>query len=133
MLLTDIEIGWIAGFVDGEGCFGISKHHCYVEVVNTKEDPIRFLYERFGGSLRFALRPDNSRQKPCWRWCVSGKEALIFTKVISEHLKVKKPQSELLLKYTVSISGKKLSKDIRDSRESIKSQMALLNKRGLLV
>jgi hypothetical protein len=70
------EIGWIAGFLEGEGYFtlvGSKKKTPRIEAVQVDISPIDRLYDRFGGKMWLEKRGGElgryrGNRQPCWKW-----------------------------------------------------------------
>lgn len=97
---------------------------------------MRWLAEEIGGQVDVHVPSTNKPHwKTCYRWRVSGKNAEAFVEAVLPHLRIKREQAELLLKFR-DIRGKgkalhgTLSPQQVDEREEIKKQMNALNKRG---
>lgn len=77
-----IEDSWLAGFVDGEGCFFISpwsakRGHLPGLSINLRADDVEILRECqrvFGGVIN--LRPGKGNRAPQYRWAVHSKTGL---------------------------------------------------------
>jgi hypothetical protein len=102
---TDLEIGWVAGIIDGEGHFAIKKsllHGRYLgftahlNVSNTN----RAILERFAKIVGFGTiykrTYRDSKRKPCFIWDAHGYHAVVVCRLVLAHL-VKREQAELLL------------------------------------
>ena len=99
--LTDGQIGYIAGFYEGEGCFAIInvtreksngdlRHHLRPFVGATQRDPIPLLYilETTGlGNVRYRKGNPPSGNPSYRHGCVSRSEILDFIKLIYPYLK----------------------------------------------
>lgn len=81
------EIGWIAGFLEGEGHFnlgGSKSKTPYVEATQVDVGPIDRLHNRFGGKIWQEQRGgtygrSKGNRQPCWRWqCVGSKSIQIM-------------------------------------------------------
>lgn len=100
--LTDFEIGYIAGIIDGEGCIFLRRYkggtHCNITVGNISEELIDWLAEKIlGGNKKVAHR---KIYRNCYYYVISSNHILIaLLQVIMPHLKVKKKQAELLLQF----------------------------------
>jgi hypothetical protein len=76
-LISALDIGWAAGFIEGEGCFDFSKtSSCRVRVSQIQRAPLDKLVELFGGSIWVAKRYVN-RHGPqvVWTWTAYGQTA----------------------------------------------------------
>lgn len=104
-----IDLGYIAGFFDGEGCIGIypNGHKASVcirvQVTQNESTSTKEMFEsfrkHFGGSV--------SRQKTKsnrWKlnWQLSGDKAIAFINQVRARLVVKKEQAELVVAWTKS-------------------------------
>lgn len=82
--VTDFELGWLSGIIDGEGCFTMSKgskggYNVGFKLVNTSKTLITKFQEiltKLGIKYHTysAFRADN--QRPAWRLEVNGPEKL---------------------------------------------------------
>lgn len=72
--MTDIELYWVAGLLEGEGCFNVSfagSFRVTVKCNMTDEDVIRRLHKIVGaGTVRGPVekKAQNGRGKPQWIW-----------------------------------------------------------------
>jgi hypothetical protein len=75
-MLTTPEIHWIAGFLEGEGCFYFSRSIC-IASNQVQKWPMERLHSWFGGSLLLNDRfsKDRPNDRPKWQWKISGKQA----------------------------------------------------------
>jgi len=87
--LTKEEIGWIAGFFQGEGSVRIENfrghYHGHICVSQDEIEPLEYLQKHFGGSIhrlgaKEALR-DNSQ------WKLHGLHALSFLRLVNPLIK----------------------------------------------
>lgn len=70
------DLGWIAGFIEGEGTFN-SRHAAYVGAVQVQREPLERLQRLCGGQI-YAMRPSpkcNGRAQPSFGWRVCGARA----------------------------------------------------------
>ena len=76
-------VGWVVGFVDGEGCFSVSIQRCRVvklgwqvfpEFVVTQgaksQSALQFLQQFFGCGRIFINRRRDNHKEPLYRFCV---------------------------------------------------------------
>ena len=65
-------INWIAGFLEGEGCFSIinANNTLGVRATSTDYDVLSYLQRAVPGSLIYG--PRQSSQKPYWVWSVTS-------------------------------------------------------------
>lgn len=120
-----IDLSYLAGYFDGEGCicYSAETNGVRVEVTNTYPLVLEEFMVRFGGSI---YRPDGRRVKgpkyrPCWRWYVCGEKALVFLAAMKEHLVEKSPQARLVL-------DRRASGMAKADRESLESDLKLMKR-----
>ena len=100
---------YAAGFFDGEGCVrierGVTKqgrayYALHVVVVNTYLPILREFQAAFGGVVKARHMGPN---KPQWRqsfmWRVCSRDAVKFLTVILPHLRQKREEAELAIKF----------------------------------
>lgn len=99
--LSDIERGYIAGLVDGEGSISVTRikqqsHHLgvMVSVCNTDVRMIDWLVERLGGRIKWQYGYDKGgtirQPKPIARWFACGRMAAALCRVIQPWLHTSK-------------------------------------------
>ena len=78
--LSDLELGWLVGILEGEGCFSFSKTQkgfwrFEVSVNMTDEDVIYALPRITGlGNIYGPQRKKKEHWKPSWKWAVVKEE-----------------------------------------------------------
>ena len=130
---SERQLIYLAGIMDGEGTFYISKefrHRMYV--VNTDERMIRWLKHNFGG-LTYKR---NSKKNPHWRtkleWVLVKAEIMEICEAIIPYLVCKKEQAEVMVKFRKSFTnsaGHHISEKTRDFRKLCYKEMKELNHR----
>jgi len=158
--LPKIELAYIAGLLDGEGCINIyrintpyirkvekrlqPKWVLSVSIYNTHYETIKWLYDNFGGYLQSRHRYkkpeqiENGKWKPSYAWKLAANKANDFLKRIVKYLRIKKEQVELAIKFQDNLCQfhrtKKVNKlsgaDI-EFREKCWLQMKMLNQKGV--
>ena len=102
----EISAEYIAGFFDADGSVGLylsrtcRKYKTYTVWVNICQlDPcvLRFLTERYSGTLRISKGRGNRRD--IWSWKINSKRALVFLRDIYPHLIGKKEQVRLVMEF----------------------------------
>lgn len=72
-MLTDCDIAWAAGFLEGEGCFALSRTTCTVTAAQVQREPLERLQKMFGGSIySCSARPG---RQPYFTWTLYGPNA----------------------------------------------------------
>lgn len=109
--LSEHEIGYLAGIMDGEGTIHISRpisrntdcksgiYQTYIAVTNTEITLLNWLQERIGGIIRSIPtdKKSNVIRKPIWRWYCPIVRITDFCKLMIPHSVIKRRQFELML------------------------------------
>lgn len=76
-----LDIGWIAGFIEGEGTFGCRGKTVFVSVSQVQKEPIDRLHAMLGGKVYRIEQMDGSRRMAFYKWFVHNEQArgLIMT------------------------------------------------------
>lgn len=98
--LSPIDIGWLAGFLEGEGCFTAPKthrpHHPRVYASSTDEDVLKYVFKITGLGHLYgpcAPHPNNTwGKKPRWDWRCNGVEAAQLMRVLLPYMKKRRGQ-----------------------------------------
>ncbi len=142
---------YIAGLFDGEGCITLSKVSRIKErhktptftlrarIRMTDKNIVNWLHTTIGGnyydarnSIGRKLKCPNS--KPYYEWGVACRNAIDFLIQIYPYLKVKRLQTEIAFKFGETFEykrGNQLSNDIVLKRNELRSEILILNHRGL--
>lgn len=106
LMVTNEELAYTAGIVDGEGSISIAKHkdgHNFnyvlqVAVDNASAWLIMWLDSTYGGSIS-RYKPKEQKHSEIFRWTTSGRGAMKFLEFILPYLQIKKPQAEIAIKF----------------------------------
>ena len=104
-MLSNFEIGWMAGFFDGDGNVAIGRalgdprakapyYSLMVTINNTKKEVLEYLWGIFGGSLK----PVKKRPR-IYVWVIQGEKAGEFLNLIYPHSKLKRKEIEIANKF----------------------------------
>ena len=133
---------YLAGLIDGEGCFGIDKRLrgkrwiCLTpnfQFSNTHKEIVEDLKDTFGiGTINLSKHPNRPNYKPCWNYRVNGFAVKKVIKYVLPYLRIKKEQAELVLKF-IEIREKewKKRKPYSPILFEIQRKVSLLNRRGV--
>ena len=92
---TDVWLAYIAGYIDGDGCFRWNQSSPEVSVTNCFPYTLHQLAASFGGSVRCY---DNKKKgRTYFQWRVYGEGAINLVKLLKPYLWEKLPQAELVL------------------------------------
>ena len=95
--MSNPDLIWAAGFIDGEGCFTIAKmthynsHRIRLTVGQSNPGPLQFLKGFFGGSLYGKNRH--------YTWEVTDAAAERVIRALRPYLKVKSDEADILLRF----------------------------------
>ena len=102
MKTNKIELAYIAGFFDGEGCVRINKrlrerwnpeYSLFLSIGQKDGFTLDWIKSLFGGNV-YQTKRDNS-----FTWTISNKKAYFFLKEIYPYSQYKKPQIELAIQF----------------------------------
>ena len=146
--MSKINLDYIAGFFDGEGCISITKraqrkenrspeYKPVVVVSNINREVLIFFKELFGGYVYLDRRPKSVKirpnQRPLYRWVIMNTGAYNFCKKMKDKLFLKRKNAEVLIEFYDS--GKYLSKVNKVNELKRRNELYLkireLNKRGI--
>lgn len=131
-----MNVAYVAGLVDGEGCIGFTKSRSNliprVMITNTNKDLMDLLKENFGGHI-LSVKKVNDTWKRAYHWCICNKKAIDFLEKIEKHLILKINQALCLYAYECIRPGKGKSwtQEAIEARDLLKSQVHWLNKKGV--
>jgi hypothetical protein len=117
MELTQEQLAYIAGFIEGDGCFFISRYFSkqsgYVyeyrlAAYNTNEKIMLWFKENVGGWYRQVNT--SSRWKKPFHWALKNQEAIVLVELIFPYLVAKKEEAKIWLKYAKNIIPNKTNK-----------------------
>jgi hypothetical protein len=132
--VTDSELGWVAGILDGEGCIGLyrnskngrsASHTLRISVTNCDRPIIDELVRLAGGRTRLSGKT-NPNWRPSWLWDLSGYAALDLLRLVRPALIGKVAQADLALKFTLVGKGRKRTSEQIAFNEELRQQLRLL-------
>ncbi len=111
-MLTDLEKGYLAGIIDGEGSLTVTwdhrrdKWYPRCDIVNTFEPVVMYiehLYQRVG--IRYSKHIKKSTHKPLHRIVVASEGSLeLLLRLMMPHLIIKKHQAHALMNILSAVS-----------------------------
>lgn len=150
-----IDLSYAAGIIDGEGTIGITElrpnirrrpngtrerksaqHRIYVAVSMTDAAVPMWLHATFGGNIQ-SVSARQPHHKPSVRWSMSSKRAADFCRLVGPHMKVKKLQADLAIRFyderltkafqgSAGVPGDELAR-----RRMFVAEIKTLNQRGV--
>jgi hypothetical protein len=115
--MNEIEYIWAAGFLDGEGCFALTRssnkrcdettRNAVVNAVQIRKAPLDRLARAFGGEVR--IMRVNNKDQTIWQWTVTGKKVIPIIEAVLPYLCGKQDEARAVLEYarTVGERGSK--------------------------
>lgn len=122
MSLSNTDLAYIAGFLDGEGCFTFTSS-ITVKAAITHLPTLEWLQSVFGGSLREHNSPTHKKQ--AWVWVVHAQAAAEVLEQVLPYLREKRRKAELLLEFqsTIGRRGVPVPDDIKSRRLEIREEV----------
>lgn len=100
--LSPVEIAYIAGIIDGEGCITLVRRAgktCvpHLIIVNTNQTLRDWLSERLPDCF-YDRQPKMNNTKRVWKWHIAGwKQVPLFLREIRDYLVIKQAQADLVI------------------------------------
>ena len=95
--MRPISIEWLAGYIDGEGCFLISGRSTPVVKINSCHfDVLCRISDQFGGKIYNHSKSTDSH-RASWTWHLGGDAALDLSASLLPHLIEKRSQAVALM------------------------------------
>ncbi len=96
---SDVHLGYLAGFFDGEGYIGISKGHrdsytLRLALTNSNFKMLQVYEKHYGGKIRVTKKKKDEHHKIVYQWGIDHVEALKFLETIYPYSVVKRTQIE---------------------------------------
>lgn len=103
ILTLDTELAWSAGFLDGEGTYGMhtahrkgrkDQHAFRVQAAQVHREPLDRLQAVLGGNVTGPYGPYGTNKQPYYQWCIPGyveAKAALF-KLLPFHSSIKAEQ-----------------------------------------
>lgn len=93
--LSDFELGWLCGLLEGEGYFGFGSRTRVVEITMTDEDAVNraaVLFEKITGKEFSVItrKEVRSNRKQPYRLLASGDQAIVIMRLIVKHMSVRR-------------------------------------------
>jgi hypothetical protein len=103
---SKVSLIYLAGFVDGEGCFSIlrsapggrKKKYAYpaLTISQVNKEVLDWIKSNFGGTIHLARKAKGNISE-CWQWRLSWGKARILAKELQPYLIVKREQVKKVL------------------------------------
>lgn len=118
------ELNYLAGYVDGEGCLIIAAGSVTLKVDSCYPKVCYRMFKLFGGRFRHIERKTNSfgKRRNYFSWVVHGQKAYMVVALLFPFLREKRDQAKLFLKAfnTKGIAEKnKISMKIKELKRMV--------------
>lgn len=138
LLMSEAEVAYVAGIIDGEGCIMITPHSpansysfaCFLQITNADRRLIDKMSELTGVG-HITEHKDKCRTRPLYRWHVrKNKDLVDLLKRVYPHSAIKKEQIELVCKMmAASHNGKRVTPEMYNYRKKLWERMKELHAR----
>ncbi len=130
--ITDVQLAWIAGIIDGEGCLSIAEKYglLYVRVYACNTDKLMIdTLVSLTALGHVYLRKRGGNHKPLWDWFItSNRDILDFLVKVLPYLVVKKSRAKMCIEFCrIKLSDNPTS----DKLELYYAAVSHLNERGV--
>jgi hypothetical protein len=112
--VSQVDLAYLAGLIDGEGCFFIGNfmtkskttgnmypnYHCILKISSNDVCVLEWVNKTFGARITVLnkKRKDHTRNFVTYDAYFTGNMLTDLTHLLLPHLKIKKPQAEVMLK-----------------------------------
>lgn len=130
----DNLLPYIAGYIDGDGCFyigtyiqkpkNITIYEQSIQIVSVKEPVLHYFKNAFGGQIR--MKPIRERHRNAYCWTIKGKCAVTVCSKIEKYLVEKTEQCKLFIQFSKTIQCnefKTVNKNIIYQRDNLINQI----------
>jgi len=143
-----VDLAYMAGIVDGEGCFFMCKlpkkegdgyttehYRGLLKIDNTDIRLLDWIDNTFSGTSSARCRSTSSRkfEREVFTWNATGDRLLDLCEQILPYLIIKKEQCEIMIRfrktYTAKLGSNKLSKETIEARQTCLEEIRKLNSR----
>lgn len=145
--MNELDLAYLAGVFDGEGCISFSLRErasakaqspnlqTIVAVQMSDRSTVELFHVRWPGVFGKVSRARfPAHWKTQWRWVLMADDIVPFLDEIRPYLRLKRPQAELALRYYAEaeprVRFRKVSEAESVRRRSVAEQMVALNSGG---
>ena len=135
--MTDLQVAYFAGLLDGEGCVRIGtfknsagklRYRAHVVVGMTDIRPINWLYEHSGGHIYVDKKLRKKGSKLCFCWNINASEAAAVLTRALPLLLVKHNQAENVLAFVQTLRKKKGPRELAPAVLDMRKKLFLVSK-----
>ena len=139
MEISQTDLGWVAGIMDGEGFISIlrgknpDRLYLSIGVGNTDARIVKKLHFLLGGSID-STRQYHPKYKTIWMWRLNGKEACKILTVIMPFLVSKREEAYLALEFGTTLRGyhrgNPVPEEVKKERTILYNMIKVFKKNG---
>lgn len=116
---TPYDLAYLAGYLDGEGCFMFQERTATVSVSTTYPHILHWIKSLFHGTI--ALKhPRQGHKRAAYSWRIYGSNAERLCNMVLPYLKEKRRQAELVLQAKGSSANSEARKAAQDELKKLK-------------
>lgn len=133
--VSQIELAYLAGYFDGEGCISFAKAlkkypYLTITLVTADLDSLKRFEAAFGGDVRPVKWGNKPHKRQLYFWQKGGQNAQMILLALYPFLSAKKQIAELALRPNFTGGhGKPLTKEEFDLRLFVASEVSKINNR----
>lgn len=139
-IFDPIKLAYLAGIVDGEGCFWIgtirrkygdgyvnNHYRGVLKVCNTDERLIQWMIDNFQGthSAQSKHQPKAKLNRMVYDWVVTGERLLDISHQLMPYLVIKKEQCQIMIKFRNTYVERAGSNQIKPENLAIRAQCVI--------
>lgn len=128
-----LKLGYLAGIIDGEGCFNIAKCRTSfvprILVTNTNFRLAMWLKKNIGGDVGKTIVKGKSNWKPRYMWRLSQGKATELAEILQPHLIVKEKQARCFMVWA-AVRNVYKPKERKPFYRILKTKLRNLNRKG---
>lgn len=137
--LTESNLGYLAGIIDGEGTVTLIRKHRNempspeITIATTSSELLSWLATHVGcGHVRKKIRRSASHRQ-AFTWCVRGNKALDLLMLIKERLHIKKPHADIICSQYKKLTPRngRYTAEMEQAKLSLFAEIKTLNKKGI--
>jgi hypothetical protein len=129
--LSDTELAYIAGIIDGEGCIGgyLSNTGFVIQllIANTNKELMDWLSDKLAYNL-YTTKAE--KHKRSWRIAVSGSKAIAILSRVRPYMVAKAAAADVALSFPLNPGKNRITEEARLKQAICCAQLQNLNRKG---
>ena len=132
----ETDLTYLAGLIDGEGCFSIVKSRTAfvprILIVNTNKQLMVWLKRMFGGDVSCTVVKNHPKWKPRYQWRLANRKALDLAYAICDKLIIKRDAAMVFATYRAIIDVFPNKFERRELHQYLSDKLHEFNCKGIL-